>query len=163
MWGAGGSKSSLPDCPAGVNGKRRIANAGAAAKAILPFRCFMEFSVVDLTTIGIGMGEPQGHRYSCIAPLLVRACISLCAFLLLQPCAVAVPANGPTAYEQAILAIQKQIATGNLDQARVLIADSVRRYPHDGGVENLLGVVEIQQNHTAAASDAFSHAIPDNP
>ncbi len=109
------------------------------------------------------MGEHQGHRYTYIAPLVIRRCISLCAFLLLQPCAAVVPANGSTAYEQAILAIQKQIETGNLDQARALIADAVRRYPHDGGVENLLGVVEIQQDHAAAASDAFSRAIKDNP
>src|ERR1700686_2090571 len=110
----------------------------------------MEISVVDVTTIGIGMGEHKGHRFPRIAPWLIRACISLFAFLLLQPFAAAVPANDPAAYEQTILAVQKQIETGNLDQARALIADAVRRYPHDGGIENLLGVVEIQQDHTAA-------------
>jgi tetratricopeptide (TPR) repeat protein len=71
-------------------------------------------------------------------------------------------ADSPT-YERTILEIQKQIDAGNLEDARTLIVDAAHHYPHNGGVENLLGVVEVQQGHSAAASKAFSDAIVDDP
>jgi tetratricopeptide (TPR) repeat protein len=67
------------------------------------------------------------------------------------------------AYQQTILSIQQQIQAGNLDEARTQIATASRKYPRDGGLENLLGVVEIQQGHTAEASKAFSAAVAHNP
>jgi tetratricopeptide (TPR) repeat protein len=66
-------------------------------------------------------------------------------------------------YERTALEIQKQIEDGNLEQARGMIAAAGRRFPHNGGIENLLGVVEIQQGHTAEAIRAFQAAIRDNP
>jgi Flp pilus assembly protein TadD len=68
-----------------------------------------------------------------------------------------------SAYEQAVLAIQKEIEAGNLSGARKLISEVEAKYPHDGGLENLRGVVEIQQGHTAEAKQDFLNAIAHNP
>ncbi len=88
---------------------------------------------------------------------LLRGCTLLYAALL-----PAFAADSST-YERTILEIQKQIEAGNFEAARTLVAEAARQYPHNGGVENLLGVVEVQQGHPAAASKAFSEAIVDNP
>jgi len=93
---------------------------------------------------------------------LRHACILLCAAASLQGFAVA-GANGQSTYERAILEIQKEIESGNLEAARALVVEAEKNYPHNGGVENLLGVVEVQQGHTVAASKAFSQAIVDDP
>ena len=66
-------------------------------------------------------------------------------------------------YQRTILEIQKQIEAGNLEAARTLVSEAARQYPHNGGVENLLGVVEVQLGHPAEASKTFSQAIADNP
>ncbi len=73
------------------------------------------------------------------------------------------PSQDASAYQRTVLEIQKQIEAGNLSEARTEIAEAARRYPHDGGIENLLGVVEIQQGNTTEASKAFSQAIADSP
>jgi tetratricopeptide (TPR) repeat protein len=67
------------------------------------------------------------------------------------------------AYKQAVLAIQERIESGNLDAARALVTKAAGAYPHDGGIENLLGVIEIEQRHTEAAVKAFSDAITHSP
>lgn len=67
------------------------------------------------------------------------------------------------AYQRTILQIQQRIEAGELDEARSLITAAGLKHPHDGGIENLLGVVEIEQGHTAAAEQAFSRAIADDP
>ena len=66
-------------------------------------------------------------------------------------------------YQQTVFEIQKEIEAGNLDDARRLIAAAEAKYPHDGGLENLLGVIEIQQGHSAEAAQDFSKAIRHNP
>ena len=68
-----------------------------------------------------------------------------------------------SAYERNVQEIQKQIESGNLEQARGLIVAAEGRFPHNGGLENLLGVVEIQEGYTAEAIRAFQAAIRDNP
>jgi len=72
-------------------------------------------------------------------------------------------AQNVQAYKQTILAIQQQIETNHLDEAHSLIKVAAQQYPHDGGIENLLGVVEIQQGHKIEATKAFSAAILHNP
>jgi Flp pilus assembly protein TadD len=89
---------------------------------------------------------------------LLRGCALLYAAALLP-----VFAADSSPYERTILEIQNQIEAGNLEAARTLVAKAALRYPHNGGVENLLGVVEVQRGHTAEASKAFSDAIVDNP
>ena len=98
-----------------------------------------------------------------MSQLLIRPGWALCLFLVISAFTAAARGSDTATYERTILAIQKQIESGNFEQARTLISDAAQKYPHDGGVENLLGVVEIQQGHTAAASKAFTAAIADNP
>jgi len=62
-----------------------------------------------------------------------------------------------------VLAIQKQIESGDLDGARAAIVSAAKQYPADGGLENLLGVVEIQQGHLSAARQAFLAAVRHDP
>ncbi|HEX4320529.1 MAG TPA: tetratricopeptide repeat protein [Acidobacteriaceae bacterium] len=67
------------------------------------------------------------------------------------------------AYRQSVLAIQQQIDSGNLDGARSAITQAAKQYPDNGGLENLLGVVEVQQGHVSAARQAFSVAVHHDP
>jgi tetratricopeptide (TPR) repeat protein len=66
-------------------------------------------------------------------------------------------------YRQTILAIQEKIDSGNLQEARAMVDKAASAWPSDGGIENLLGVIEIEQGNTAAASKAFSDAITHGP
>ena len=78
----------------------------------------------------------------------------------------AMPANSQTAaqaYHQTVVSIQQQIEADNFERARTMIAAAARKYPSDGGLDNLLGVVEIQQGHVERARQAFSTAIKHNP
>jgi tetratricopeptide (TPR) repeat protein len=83
--------------------------------------------------------------------------------LLLPALVSAAPVQNSAAYRQTILAIQQQIEANNLDHARTMLATAARTFPHDGGIENLIGVVEIQQGHTEEASKDFAAAILHNP
>lgn len=86
--------------------------------------------------------------------------VLMCVALL----AGALGATGMDArYERTVVAIQQQIESGHLDEARAMIAGARRAYPHDGGLENLLGVVEVQQGHSEAARRAFASAIAEDP
>lgn len=74
--------------------------------------------------------------------------------------ATAARAQQPTAsYQQTVLMIQQQIQSNNLDGARAQLATAFKQYPSDGGLENLQGIVEIQQGHVDLAKQAFSEAI----
>jgi len=97
------------------------------------------------------------------SPGLLRPVRALWLLFLSLSFACVTAAQDAAAYQQTILAIQQQIESGKLDESRTMIAAATRNYPHDGGLENLLGVVEIQQGHTAEASKDFSAAILHNP
>ncbi|MDR3727355.1 MAG: tetratricopeptide repeat protein [Terracidiphilus sp.] len=90
------------------------------------------------------------------------------ALLCLLP-VLAVPAqtgsaqNQAVAYRQTVIAIQQKIEANDLDGARALITTATQQFRADGGLDNLLGVVEIQQGHTDRAKQAFSAAIRHNP
>ena len=113
----------------------------------------------------ITMFKDENRRRWCADTLrlLIHGFACLCLALVFQPFSDGAVGNDASAYERTLLEIQKQIETGNFAEASTLIAAAVRRYPHDGGVENLLGVVEIEQGYTAPASKAFSDAIIDTP
>lgn len=64
---------------------------------------------------------------------------------------------------EQLLAIQQRIESGDFDGARSLLKDAQRQHPADAGLENLLGVVEAQQGHNAAALAAFREAVQHNP
>jgi tetratricopeptide (TPR) repeat protein len=71
--------------------------------------------------------------------------------------------NHGDAYTHRMLAIQQQIESGDLDGARMAIESAVKQYPADGGLENLLGVIEAQQGHLSAARQAFQAAVRHDP
>lgn len=88
----------------------------------------------------------------------------LCALLaMVVPAQMAIAQNQAAAYRQSVIAIQQKIEANDLDGARALITAVSQKFRADGGLENLLGVVEIQQGHTDRAKQAFSAAIRHNP
>jgi Flp pilus assembly protein TadD len=64
---------------------------------------------------------------------------------------------------QTLLEIQQHIEQQDLDGALDLIHLASKRFPNDGGLENLLGVVEIQQHHPDQARRALTTAIQHDP
>lgn len=123
--------------------------------------------------MGNSVGErsnevPAPHRF-CRYGLLYRcignpvALVALPAFLLLLQAQPAHAQNASAAYRQTVLAIQQQIEANRLDDARAAIAAAVSRYPNDGGLENLLGVIEVEQGRTAEAKKDFQAAIHHDP
>lgn len=96
--------------------------------------------------------------FSILALFCVISSLALSAIIL-----TAQTQPGSSAYQQTLLAIQEKIESGNLDEARSLLNRASAKFPHDGGVDNLLGVIEIQQGHTDAAAQAFSQAIAHSP
>lgn len=117
---------------------------------------------ISLEQRSVGLVTRRERRQAG-APLRIA---SACALIVVLSGAV----NGasqthfdtPT-YKQAILAIQDDIQSGKLDEARALVDKAAATWPHDGGIENLLGVIEIEKGDRAAASKAFSDAIAHSP
>ena len=94
-----------------------------------------------------------GRRHRCARSL------ALVFFLLLLFFPPASSQSAAGAYRQTMLSIQQQIEAGNFDGARAMIAAAQREYSSDGGLDNLLGVVEIQQGHVDKARQDFLAAI----
>jgi tetratricopeptide (TPR) repeat protein len=67
------------------------------------------------------------------------------------------------AYEQTVLSIQQQLESGNLDAAKAQITSASAKYPNNGGLENLLGIVEVQQGSPEKARADFNAAIRHSP
>jgi tetratricopeptide (TPR) repeat protein len=102
---------------------------------------------------------PQSNRQCGIGVLRI---VLGCVLAAIIHCAAQAHSDSP-AYKQTILAIQEKIQSGQLQEARTLVAKAARTWPDDGGIENLLGVIEIEQGNTAAASNAFFAAIVHSP
>ena len=66
-------------------------------------------------------------------------------------------------YRELVLEIQQHIESNDLEGARSLIAGARTRFPANGGLENLSGVIEIQEGHTDRAVQQFSAAILHDP
>jgi tetratricopeptide (TPR) repeat protein len=66
-------------------------------------------------------------------------------------------------YRQTVVQIQQQMEQGRLDDARSLIGSALKRFPSDGGLENLQGIVDAEQGDTDLARQAFSAAIQHDP
>jgi tetratricopeptide (TPR) repeat protein len=121
-------------------------------------------SIVEETVAG--PGERTCNRSATPA---LRGCA--CGALLLRLFSVAtllstgvIPAQSHSAaYQKTVLSIQSLIEANRLEDARAMLATAQRQYPNDGGLENLLGVVDIEQGDAAAARQAFSAAIRHNP
>ena len=99
----------------------------------------------------------------CHWPLGRIGIFSFCCTILIPIYCAAQPHSDPSAYKRTILAIQEKIESGDLQQARALMTHAAITYPRDGGIENLLGVIEIEEGHTDAAVRAFSNAIRHSP
>jgi tetratricopeptide (TPR) repeat protein len=68
-----------------------------------------------------------------------------------------------TAREQAILQIQERLQTSDTTGARAALTQARKRYPQDAGLDNLLGILEAQAGHYAAAEKAFTLALTRQP
>ena len=90
-----------------------------------------------------------------LLPLLVLAFTTLAFAARAQ--------RSDTPYRQTLLHIQCFIQANDLQSARSSIAAALQHYPADGGLENLLGVVEIEQGQVEPARTAFSQAIKHSP
>ena len=99
--------------------------------------------------------HPRGTRGSSPFRLLAMAVLFLPAPAPAQ--------NRSAAYQKTVLSIQSLIEANKLDDARTALSAAQRQYPHDGGLENLLGVIEIEQGDTAGARQSFAAAIRHDP
>jgi tetratricopeptide (TPR) repeat protein len=96
----------------------------------------------------------------------VRNCaraVHVLLFALLCAAGSASAQNSVDAYQQSVLSIQQQIEANNFDDARKMIEEAQKKYPANGGLENLLGVIEIQQGHAELARQDFLAAIRHDP
>lgn len=89
--------------------------------------------------------------------------ISLAAMAWAQvQAATSVPSQG-SAYQDAVLKIQRDIEGGHLEAARSALTAALREFPSDGGLENLAGVVDAQEGHIRLARREFAAAIQHDP
>ncbi len=86
--------------------------------------------------------------------------LALGMFHLTQAAAAPQP---PDQYRALVSEIQQKIEQNDLQGARSLIARAQAGFPKNGGLENLLGVVEIQEGHADRAIEQFSSAILHDP
>lgn len=91
-------------------------------------------------------------NHCCIAGLLV-------AF---SSCAIYAQSRSEN-YRKTILSIQQLIEGNQLEEAHTLLSSASRQYPNDGGLENLLGIVQVEQGNVPEARAAFSAAIRHDP
>ena len=66
-------------------------------------------------------------------------------------------------YRNLLLAIQQRIEQRDFAGARFLLSNAHSKFPSDGGLENLLGVIEIQEGHPDRATQDFKAAIRHAP
>jgi tetratricopeptide (TPR) repeat protein len=90
-------------------------------------------------------------------------CLAAAALALMVGTGPAAAQGNADEYQQTVLSIQRQIEAGNFDGARKMIGDAQRKYAANGGLENLLGVIEIQQGHAELARKDFLAAIRHDP
>lgn len=95
----------------------------------------------------------------CKAPLrgLVTLVLSAACFVPVSS------AQQSASYRNLVLSIQGQIESGDLNRAHASLLVALKQYPANGGLENLLGVVEIQQGHEDRAKQDFALAIAHSP
>lgn len=89
--------------------------------------------------------------------------LSVLAICLILPVDSTCAQTAKEQYQREILEIQHHIEQNDLEGARLLIQKAKSSFPRDGGLENLLGVVDIQQGHAKAAIEQFSAAISHEP
>jgi tetratricopeptide (TPR) repeat protein len=108
-------------------------------------------------------------RYTWLcSPCSRRLCLGLgqiifltLVLVCLTRAATALPSSEQ--YRTLVLEIQQHVEQNDLDGARSLIASAQAQFPANGGLENLLGVIEVQQGHRDRAIQEFSAAILHDP
>lgn len=139
------------------------------AQSIFRAREVMGISVVDRSRDIPGSGwvsrdarrvRRRAHECAVIFSSCLLAVMALAFVLQAKPAGAQ---RGSEAYRQTVLSIQKQIEDNNLNEAQALIAKAARQYPDDGGIENLLGIVDVEQGKASDARKAFSSAIRHDP
>lgn len=90
---------------------------------------------------------------------LIPAVAVTVLFYSARPGSAYVEQNLESEREQKILRIQQLIQERALEEAQRQLAEAAKQYPADDGFENLLGIVEAQQGHYAAAEKNFRQAI----
>src|SRR3954451_3413900 len=160
--GAGGVISSPGDWDGSRKNTRASITASRAERST--FMCLeaTEISVVQCMNKLVDRYRFRMGRFSRAFGIPVLAFFVVCVSSARVNCE-AQSQSDRSMYKQTILAIQEKIESGHLEEARALVANAAGMYPHDGGIENLLGVIEIEQGHTASATRAFSDAIAHNP
>ncbi|MGB7167937.1 MAG: tetratricopeptide repeat protein [Acidobacteriaceae bacterium] len=103
---------------------------------------------------------PSSSTWLLLAPSLLLA---LPVHAAGQTADSATNSTANSAYVQRVLSIQHQIETHDLAGARASIVSTLQKYPADGGLENLLGIVDIEDGDTKAARQDFSAAIRHDP
>ncbi|HEX5081795.1 MAG TPA: tetratricopeptide repeat protein [Blastocatellia bacterium] len=61
--------------------------------------------------------------------------------------------------ESRILEIQRLFMQGDLAGARKLLDEAAKRFPADAGLDNLQGIIEVQEGNYAAAERSFRRAV----
>jgi tetratricopeptide (TPR) repeat protein len=84
-------------------------------------------------------------------------------FGLLFPVQASSAQSSVESYRELVVEIQQRIEQNDLQAARSMIIAAGAKYPANGGLENLLGVIEIQQGRTDSAIQQFSAAILHDP
>ena len=87
---------------------------------------------------------------------------AFCAWLWSASCLAAL-GQTTARYQETLFSIQQQIEADDLIGARSALGKAMKTFPDDGGLENLLGVVEIRQGQPARARDDFAAAIRHSP
>src|SRR5581483_7715787 len=157
---SGGAVSGPDDWPGRRSTMRTNAENNNTERTPFMVSRFMVISVVQSLPQPVSTSRPRMHER--ILRVLNIACV------LLGSALACMPVSGQThseaqVYKQTLLAIQEKIASGNLQEARSLADHAIRAYPRDGGVENLLGVIEIEQGNTEGAAKSFTDAIAHSP
>jgi tetratricopeptide (TPR) repeat protein len=118
--------------------------------------------IISLVQRSFGLIQRWVRHCGSRSSTITFACVLALSSLGGARCAAQSRSASP-AYQQAIAAIQEKIQSGDLQQARALVAKAARKWPDDGGIENLLGVIEIVQGNKDAAGKAFFAAIVHDP
>ncbi len=85
--------------------------------------------------------------------------LAACFALALLAIALPAPIQRGAAPAEVVSAIQELIGKPDLDAANMRLEEALRRYPADGGLYNLKGVVAAQRNDYAGAEAAFRKAV----
>jgi tetratricopeptide (TPR) repeat protein len=120
-------------------------------------------SIVQKTIVEPGANT---RRRSALQALCGRCCRSLFHALAIAPLLISAAAPAQVhsaAYRRTVLSIQELIEANKLDDAHTALAAAQRQYPNDGGLDNLLGVIEIEQGNAEGARQSFAAAVRHDP